>query len=138
MRTGRNNKNGGFSLVELIIVVAIMAIVVGVIGLSVGTLTGRKTAKCADEIVSTLERARVLTLGKEQNQVEFVLLQNSSTLLGRYSPLSVTVAGRSRSGRSLSRRSLSISGRSSSASGWSLTIAAIVVRICCHLVFSLC
>lgn len=42
MRTGRNNKNGGFSLVELIIVVAIMAIVVGVIGLSVGTLTGRK------------------------------------------------------------------------------------------------
>lgn len=79
MRTGRNNKNGGFSLVELIIVVAIMAIVVGVIGLSVGTLTGRKTAKCADEIVSTLERARVLTLGKEQNQVEFVLLQDSST-----------------------------------------------------------
>ena len=40
---------------------------------SVGTLTGRKIAKCADEIVSTLERARVLTLGKEQNQVEFVL-----------------------------------------------------------------
>lgn len=79
MRTGRNNKNGGFSLVELIIVVAIMAIVVGVMGLSVGTLTGRKIAKCADEIVSTLERARVLTLGKEQNQVEFVLLQDSST-----------------------------------------------------------
>ena len=43
MRTGRNNKNGGFSLVELIIVVAIMAIVVGVIGLSVGTLTGRRS-----------------------------------------------------------------------------------------------
>ena len=67
MRTGRNNKNGGFSLVELIIVVAIMAIVVGVIGLSVGTRTGRKIAKCADEIVSTLERARGRT------QVEFVL-----------------------------------------------------------------
>ncbi len=79
MRTGRNNKNGGFSLVELIIVVAIMAIVVGVMGLSVGTLTGRKTAKCADEIVSTLERARVLTLGKEQNQVEFLLMQDGST-----------------------------------------------------------
>lgn len=89
MRTGRNNKNGGFSLVELIIVVAIMAIVVGVIGLSVGTLTGRKIAKCADEIVSTLERARVLTLGKEQNQVEFVLTDVSgevscADLSGRY------------------------------------------------------
>lgn len=78
MRTGRNNKNGGFSLVELIIVIAIMAIVVTVMGLSVGTLTGRKVAKCADEIVSTLERARVLTLGKEQNQVEFLLLQDSN------------------------------------------------------------
>lgn len=83
MRTGRNNKNGGFSLVELIIVVAIMAIVVGVIGLSVGTLTGRKIAKCADEIVSTLERARVLTLGKEQNQVEFVLTDVSGEFMRR-------------------------------------------------------
>lgn len=41
MRIGRNNKNSGFSLVELIIVIAIMAIVVTVAGLSVGTLTGR-------------------------------------------------------------------------------------------------
>ena len=30
MRIGRNNKNSGFSLVELIIVIAIMAIVVTV------------------------------------------------------------------------------------------------------------
>ena len=64
------------------------------------------------------------------------------TLLRGCSLLSVTAAGRSRSGRSLSgrslsRRSLSISGRSSSASGRSLTIAAMIVRICCHLVFSL-
>ena len=36
MRIGRNNKNSGFSLVELIIVIAIMAIVVTVAGLSVG------------------------------------------------------------------------------------------------------
>ena len=42
MRIGRNNKNSGFSLVELIIVIAIMAIVVTVAGLSVGTLTGRR------------------------------------------------------------------------------------------------
>ena len=36
MKIGRNNKNSGFSLVELIIVIAIMAIVVTVAGLSVG------------------------------------------------------------------------------------------------------
>lgn len=78
MRIGRNNKNSGFSLVELIIVIAIMAIVVTVAGLSVGTLTGRRVRKCADEIVSTIERARVLTLGKEQNNVECVISYDST------------------------------------------------------------
>jgi len=47
MKIGRNNKNSGFSLVELIIVIAIMAIVVTVAGLSVGTLTGRRGRKRA-------------------------------------------------------------------------------------------
>lgn len=78
MRIGRNNKNSGFSLVEPIIVIAIMAIVVTVAGLSVGTLTGRRVRKCADEIVSTIERARVLTLGKEQNNVECVISYDST------------------------------------------------------------
>lgn len=78
MRIGRNNKNSGFSLVELIIVIAIMAIVVTVAGLSVGTLAGRRVRKCADEIVSTIERARVLTLGKEQNNVECVISYDST------------------------------------------------------------
>ena len=78
MRIGRNNKNSGFSLVELIIVIAIMAIVVTVAGLSVGTLTVRRVRKCADEIVSTIERARVLTLGKEQNNVECVISYDST------------------------------------------------------------
>ena len=73
MRTGRKSNNGGFSLVELIIVIAIMAILVGVMAISASSLTGRKVKKCADEIVSTIERTRVLTLGKEQNDVECVL-----------------------------------------------------------------
>ena len=79
MRIGRNNKNSGFSLVELIVVIAIMAIVVVVAGLSMSTLTGRRVRKCADEIVSTMERARVLTLGKEQNNVECVISYDSSS-----------------------------------------------------------
>ena len=78
MRNGRNNKTSGFSLAELSIVIAIMAIVVTVAGLSVGTLTGRRVRKCADEIVSTIERARVLTLGKEQNNVECVISYDST------------------------------------------------------------
>ena len=69
MKTGRKNNNSGFSLVELIIVIAIMAVLVGVMATSITSLTGRKVRKCADEIVTTLERTRVLTLGKEQNQM---------------------------------------------------------------------
>ena len=78
MKTGRKNNNSGFSLVELIIVIAIMA-GVGVMATSITSLTGRKVRKCADEIVTTLERTRVLTLGKEQNQVECVISYNDTT-----------------------------------------------------------
>lgn len=42
MKTGRNNSNRGYSLVELIVVIAIMAILVGVFSISVGSLSGRK------------------------------------------------------------------------------------------------
>lgn len=45
MRTGRKSNNGGFSLVELIIVIAIMAILVGVMAISASSLTGRKSKK---------------------------------------------------------------------------------------------
>lgn len=79
MKTGRKNNNSGFSLVELVIVIAIMAVLVGVMATSITSLTGRRVRKCADEIVTTLERARVLTLGKEQNQVECVISYNDTT-----------------------------------------------------------
>lgn len=79
MKTGRKNNNSGFSLVELVIVIAIMAVLVGVMATSVTSLTGRKVRKCADEIVTTLERTRVLTLGKEQNQVECVISYDNTT-----------------------------------------------------------
>ena len=78
MRTGRKSNNQGFSLVELVIVMAIMAIVVTTVGLSISLVSGRKVKKCADEIVSTIERTRVLSLGKDQGQVEFILSQDAS------------------------------------------------------------
>ncbi len=79
MKIGRNSKNAGFSMVELIVVIAIMAILVGVVGANVASLNGRRLAKCADEIVSVMERARVLTLGKEQNNVECIISYDSAS-----------------------------------------------------------
>jgi prepilin-type N-terminal cleavage/methylation domain-containing protein len=79
MKIGRNSKDKGYSLVELIIVISIMAVVGGVAALSISMVTNKKVTKCADEIASTLERARVLTLGKAQNDVEAVIYQDSAT-----------------------------------------------------------
>lgn len=78
MRTGKKSKNQGYSLVEMVVVIAIMAIVVTTVGLSISLVSGRKVKKCADEIVSTIERTRVLSLGKDQGQVEFILSQDAS------------------------------------------------------------
>lgn len=82
MRTGRSN-NRGFSIVELIIVVAIMAIVVGVATLSFSIVTNRRVSKYADEIESTMERARVLTLGKEQNAVECIISEDGDEYVAK-------------------------------------------------------
>lgn len=78
MRTGARNRDKGYSLIELIVVIAIMAVVVGLVGMSVTLITGRKVKKCGEEITSTLERAKVLALGKTQGQVEFVLREASN------------------------------------------------------------
>ena len=79
MKTGRKSKNAGFTMLELIIVVALMAILVGMFTISSSTLTKRKVSSCAEAIVSTMERARVLTLGKAQNDVECVLTYDAGS-----------------------------------------------------------
>lgn len=61
------NKNAGFSLIELIVVIAVMVIVAG-IGLSwVGRLSGYRARECASKVSSTLNGAKVKSLSKQQN-----------------------------------------------------------------------
>ena len=85
MKTGRKNNNSGFSLVELIIVIAIMAVLVGVMATSITSLTGRKVRKCADEIVTTLERTKEYTAQIRQGDVEV-----SNRVLGK-EPIDIKV-----------------------------------------------
>ena len=58
----RNNK--GFSLVELVTVIAIMAILAGVVTIGYGILTGKQAKESRDELQSKLEMVRTQTMGK--------------------------------------------------------------------------
>lgn len=56
--------NLGFSFVEIIIVVAILAVVMGVAGLGLGLINGKPAQACAQKITSQIQECRNATLGK--------------------------------------------------------------------------
>lgn len=58
----RNNR--GYSLVELIVVIAIMAVLTGFVVLSVGMISTKKAKQCRDELESKLEYVRTVTMSK--------------------------------------------------------------------------
>ncbi len=57
------NKNG-FTLVELIVVVALMGVILGAVGLSVGNLSGQKTKTASRSVYNMLGTAQTLALSK--------------------------------------------------------------------------
>ena len=61
-----NNKNGGFSLVELIVVIAIMAALTGIASMSLASVMGVSVKQCARDIQSAANQTRVSTLGKDE------------------------------------------------------------------------
>lgn len=61
-----NNKNGGFSLVELIVVIAIMAVLTGIAAMSLASVMGVSVKQCARDIQSAANQTRVSTLGKDE------------------------------------------------------------------------
>lgn len=60
----RNRNDRGFSLVELIVVIAIMVVLTGLITIGAGMLNGKKAKQCRDELESKLQSVRVQTMGK--------------------------------------------------------------------------
>lgn len=56
--------NRGLSLVELLIVIAIMAVLVGVGVWGVNAMTGRPAQQCGQKIIYSLERHRTTAAGK--------------------------------------------------------------------------
>lgn len=64
----KNNK--GLSLVEVIIVVAIMSVLAGITTIGLSSVISRPAEECGKKIVSTLRDAKVTTMGKRSCYVE--------------------------------------------------------------------
>lgn len=56
--------NRGFSLVEIIIVVAIMAITVGTVSYGLSFASGKPAEECARKLASCMQHTRTATMGK--------------------------------------------------------------------------
>lgn len=62
--------NAGISIVEIVIVVAIMGIIGGAVLLSTTVATDKQVSSCAEKLVSSLEQTRSLVMGKQSGYVK--------------------------------------------------------------------
>lgn len=69
--SGLKSNNAGLSLLELIVVVAIMAVVGGIVVLSTSVATDKHVSSCAEKITTSLEQTRSLALGKRTAYIDF-------------------------------------------------------------------
>ncbi|MCR5503108.1 MAG: prepilin-type N-terminal cleavage/methylation domain-containing protein [Lachnospiraceae bacterium] len=65
--------NRGLSLVELLVVIAIMSVLTGVAGMSIYLAASRNCEKCAKEIDTLLERARMFAMSKDAGSGNYML-----------------------------------------------------------------
>lgn len=66
----KREDNRGLTLVELIIVIAIIAVLTGIVMMSVSIISGLPAKKCANNIYSALSRVRVTTMGKNMDTLQ--------------------------------------------------------------------
>ena len=62
--------NAGFSLVELIVVIAIMAMLIGVIALGYSSIAGTDAKECASDLNTYLAETKTGTLGKDYQELK--------------------------------------------------------------------
>lgn len=63
--------NRGLSLVEMIIVIAILAVVSGIVVMGIGVAVSKPAEECARKIQQSLEGARVYTMGKQKLSLKY-------------------------------------------------------------------
>ena len=67
----KKTDNRGFSLVELIAVLAIMAVLVGIFAFGYSLISNKQVDQCAKKIQVSLENARTTSLGKSSVDLKF-------------------------------------------------------------------
>lgn len=70
MSVKEKKNNGGFSLVELIVVIAISVILIGAATISIRSVMGVEVKQCARNIESIINKTRVTTMGKDSAVLE--------------------------------------------------------------------
>ncbi len=71
MKRLENNK--GLSLVEIILVVAIITVVGGVIGVGLSSAMSKPADECANKIMASLNNARLSTMGKNTLELKLTV-----------------------------------------------------------------
>jgi len=79
--------NKGISLIEIIIVLAIMAVIGGIVVLSTSVATNKHVNSCAEKIASSLEQTRSLVMGKQSGSIQI------SQVPGDYVYVQMTIDG---------------------------------------------
>ena len=70
MSVTEKKNNGGFSLVELIVVIAISVVLIGAATISIRSVMGVEVKQCARNIESIINKTRVTTMGKDSVVLE--------------------------------------------------------------------
>ena len=65
----KNKDNRGMSLVEIIIVIAIMSVFIGVSGYGLSLSNNKAAAECAQKLCSALQHTRTVTMGKHETSL---------------------------------------------------------------------
>lgn len=76
----KKKDNRGITLVELIIVIALMSIVIGMTGFGLGLVANKPVDECAKKLEMALNRNRTNAMGKKECYIEFYLDSNRVTI----------------------------------------------------------
>lgn len=78
-------KNEGLSLVELIVVIAVAAVMVSVVGISITVVSRQKVSNAASEVRALFQTAQTIAMSKDNCHVDIQRTSNGETVFTIYS-----------------------------------------------------